>query len=94
MTQHGGWRRIQDEGAEWEARIISSPGQMEAVPDADQEVLEFVCVDGSRRSRQVAVEPGTYQDMDEGALRKAFVKARPIGGDHYGRPGKHMNDAP
>jgi hypothetical protein len=92
MTKHEGWRRIRDEGTEWEARIISSPGQTEAVPDDDQEVLEFVCVDGSRKSRQVAVDPGAYAGMDEEALRKAFRRALPIGGDHYGRPGKHMND--
>lgn len=93
MTKHEGWRRIRDEGVEWEARIVPSPGQTEAVPDADQEVLEFVCVDGSRKARQLAVTPGAYGDMDEEGLRKAFLKARPIGGDHYGRPGKQMNDA-
>jgi hypothetical protein len=31
--------------------------------------------------------------MDDAALRAAYMKARPIGGDHYGRPGKHMTDA-
>lgn len=80
------WRRIHREGAEWEARVVPS--------DVDREVLEFVCVDGSRKARQVAVEPGSYQEMDDQALERAFVQARPIGGDHYGRPGKHMDDVP
>jgi hypothetical protein len=87
------WRRIHEDGAEWEARVVPSPGQTEAAPGADEEVLEFVCVDGSRRARQVAVAPGSYEAMDETALRHAFMKARPIGGDHYGRPGKRMDDA-
>lgn len=86
------WRRIHEEGAEWEARMISGPGQVGPGVDDDQEVLEFVCVDGSRKSRQVAVAAGEYPGMDEQALHRAFLKARPIGGDHYGRPGKPMND--
>jgi hypothetical protein len=31
--------------------------------------------------------------MDEAGLRSAFLQARPIGGDFYGRPGKRMPDA-
>jgi hypothetical protein len=88
------WIRIQEEGAEWEARVIASPGQTEAVPGSDDEVLEFVCIDGSRKARQLAVAQGSYESMDEEALHRAFLRARPIGGDHYGRPGKTTNDAP
>jgi hypothetical protein len=87
------WRRIQQEGAEWEARVLSGPDQTDRDPDGDDELLEFVCVDGSRKSRQVAVPAGSYQDMDDAALHRVFLQARPIGGDHYGRPGKHMDDA-
>ncbi len=91
MTNHDtSWRRIREDGAEWEARVIAGPGP--EVED-DHELLEFVCIDGSRKSRQVAVAAGAYPDMDEAALHRAFLKARPIGGDHYGRPGKQMNDA-
>jgi|GEM_PF-518482 len=94
MTDHKtSWRRIHEDGAEWEARVISGPGQVGPATDGDQEVLEFVCIDGSRKSRQVAVAPGEYPNMDESALHRAFLKARPIGGDHYGRPGKQMNDS-
>lgn len=83
------WRRIHADGAEWEARMVGGPRQT----GADKELLEFVCLDGSRKSRQVAVDQNTYGAMDDAALQRAFVQARPIGGDHYGRPGKHMNDA-
>jgi hypothetical protein len=31
--------------------------------------------------------------MDADALSAAFAQARPLGGDHYGRPGKRMDDA-
>ncbi len=87
-----GWRRIHEDGTEWEARIVPAPRQTEQELRADEELLEFVCVDGSRKPRQVAVPGGAYRDMDDDALHRAFVKARPIGGDFYGRPGKHMND--
>jgi hypothetical protein len=30
--------------------------------------------------------------MDEAALKSAYLRARPIGGDYYGRPGKRMSD--
>jgi hypothetical protein len=94
MTERrAGWRRIEQDGAEWEARVIPGPDQAHDHQDGDGEILEFVCLDGSRKSRQLAVAAGSYQEMDEAALRRAFVKSRPIGGDHYGRPGKHMNDA-
>jgi hypothetical protein len=86
------WRRIEADGAQWEARVVASPRQTGPADEGDRELLEFVCVDGSRKSRQVAIAPDSYGQMDEAALRRAFVQARPIGGDHYGRPGKQMND--
>jgi hypothetical protein len=86
------WRRIESDGAEWEARAIPGPGKVDPQREGDDDLLEFVCVDGSRKSRQVVVPSGSYSDMDDAALRRAFRQARPIGGDHYGRPGKHMND--
>lgn len=61
-----------------------------ADPDA-REVLEFRAVDGLRRPRRVASNPG-LEALDEAALLAAFRRARPIGGDHYGRPGKPMAD--
>ncbi len=56
-------------------------------------MIEFVCVDGTRKSRRVAVA-GSVADMDAAQLRSAYRQARPIGGDHYGRPGKSMADSP
>ena len=38
------------------------------------------------------VAAGSLEHMDEGALRAAYLRALPIGGDHYGRPGKRMTD--
>jgi hypothetical protein len=72
---------------------MAMPRPSDGSTDGGEELLEFVCVDGSRKSRQVTVAAGSFREMDEGALHRAFVQARPIGGDHYGRPGKQMNDA-
>lgn len=91
-TDRTRWRRIQTDGAEWEARVIASPRQTSPSPDADLDLLEFVCLDGSRKSRQVAIALDAYGEMDDAGLQRAFLQARPIGGDHYGRPGKRMND--
>lgn len=88
------WPRITEDGVEWEARIVSAPGQADAGDtDTGEEVLEFVCVSGERKTRRLAVREGSLPEMSEEQLHRAFVQARPIGGDHYGRPGKHTNDA-
>jgi hypothetical protein len=87
------WRRIRADGAEWEARVIAGPRPTSPPSDADLDLLEFVCLDGSRKSRQVAIATDAYGEMDDAALQRAFLQARPIGGDHYGRPGKRMNDS-
>lgn len=86
------WRRIEQDGIEWEARVLPGPQKTDPDLEGDDDILEFVCVDGSRKSRQVVVPTGSYSKLDDEALRRAFLQARPIGGDHYGRPGKHMND--
>lgn len=85
------WRRIQEEGAEWEVRVV--PGS-ESTDESEHEgeVVEFVCVEGTRKPRRLAVARGAVTDMDADALRRAFRQARPIGGDHYGRPGKPAGD--
>jgi hypothetical protein len=87
------WRRIHADGAEWEARVIEGPRPTSLPPDGDLDLLEFVCLDGTRKSRQVAIAAASYGDMDDAALQRSFLQARPIGGDHYGRPGKRMNDS-
>lgn len=96
------WRRIQEEGTEWEVRVVpgsewSGPSGVGGEPAGSElpegEVVEFVCVDGTRKPRRLAVPPGAVTEMDEAALRRVFRQARPIGGDHYGRPGKPASDA-
>ncbi|HUG41870.1 MAG TPA: hypothetical protein VMM12_15380 [Longimicrobiales bacterium] len=95
MAQNGNrWPRIHEDGAEWEARVVAGPQQSDPMASGDDETLEFVCLDGTRGVRRIAVAAGSVGDMDELALRRAYLRARPIGGDHYGRPGKRMNDAP
>lgn len=94
MSEHGRkrWRRLHEDGTEWEVRVL--PGS-ERTDDSDEqgEVLEFVCVEGTRKARQLAVARGSVTDMDDAALSRAYRQARPIGGDHYGRPGKPPSDA-
>lgn len=91
--RQGKWRRIEEDGAEWEARTVPGPEQLTPDLEGDQEILEFVCVDGTRKSRRVAVGAGELERMDGDELRRAYRRARPIAGDHYGRPGKPANDA-
>lgn len=87
------WRRINQEGAEWEARTVSGPAQTDPGHQGDEEeILEFVCLDQPRQTRRLAVRPGSLAQMSDEQLHRAFVQARPIGGDHYGRPGKRMDD--
>ena len=88
------WRRIEEDGVEWEARVVPGPRQID--PDREgheEEVLEFVCVSGGRKTRRLAVRPGSLDEMDGEQLHRAYLQARPIGGDHYGRPGKTATDA-
>ncbi|NIP81698.1 MAG: hypothetical protein GWM90_21765 [Gemmatimonadetes bacterium] len=94
MTGERKWPHLEADGVEWEVRVVPGSDGMEASQEPGQEVIEFVCLDGSRRVRQVAVPAGAIREMDEVALRTAYRKARPIGGDHYGRPGKRPVDAP
>lgn len=86
------WRRIEEDGREWEARVVAGPQQSDPGQQGDDETLEFVPVDGSAQPRRLAVPAGSVAEMDDQALRRAYRQARPIGGDHYGRPGKRMND--
>lgn len=93
MADTNRWHRIHEDGKEWEARVVPGPQQTDPGSDGDEETLEFFCLDGSAQPRRLAIPAGALREMDEAALRRAYRKALPIGGDHYGRPGKHMNDA-
>lgn len=85
------WKTIDADGCTWEVRsVVNSPGT--GVP-SDEDVLEFRTTDVNMPPRRVIVPAGTLEHMDEDSLRAAYLRARPIGGDHYGRPGKRMTDA-
>ena len=77
------WRTLHADGCEWEVGVISSE---------DEEIIEFRPREATRPARRLAVAPGSLSAMDEQALRAAYTRARPIGADYYGRPGKRMSD--
>lgn len=80
------WKTIEADGCTWQVRTVSSA-------EADGEMLEFQTDQGNRPVRRLRVDEGALAKMDEAELRTAYMQARPIGGDHYGRPGKQMDDA-
>jgi hypothetical protein len=83
------WKKIVVDGIHWEVRAVSSE-----VPDGndEDELLEFRSREATMPPRRVAVHRGALESMSEPELKSAFTRARPIGGDHYGRPGKRMPD--
>jgi hypothetical protein len=85
------WKTLDADGCIWEVRAIVNPPDTGAAPD--QELLEFRTTGANMPPRRVVVSAGSLRDMDETALRAAYMRAHPIGGDHYGRPGKRMGDA-
>lgn len=87
------WRRIMADGGEWEVRALASEAEISGGDLArDDEVLEFRCLDGLRPPRRVAVPTGSLPGLSDAELEAAYRRSRPIGGDHYGRPGKRMGD--
>jgi hypothetical protein len=84
------WRTIEADGCTWQVRSVTNP---DMGAESGQQVLEFQAEEGNRPPRRLAIDAGSLQDMDEARLRAAYMQARPIGGDHYGRPGKRMTDA-
>jgi hypothetical protein len=84
------WKTLDADGCTWEVRsVINSPDTGAA---EGEEVLEFTTAEANMPPRRVVVSAGSFESMDETALRSAYLRARPIGGDHYGRPGKRMTD--
>jgi hypothetical protein len=86
-----GWTTIEADGCVWEVRSVTNPDHG---LESGQVMLEFHTSDGNLPARRVAVEKGAVGDMDAQTLRSAYLRALPIGGDHYGRPGKRMTDSP
>lgn len=84
------WKHIDADGCRWQVRTIANP---DIGAGRDQEVLEFLCEDGNRPARRLVVDQGSLTRMSDPQLLAAYTQARPIGGDHYGRPGKQMPDA-
>jgi hypothetical protein len=85
------WKTLEADGCTWEVRSLVNSPDTGAAPG--EEVLEFTTLQANMPPRRVVVSAGSLEKMDEAALRSAYLKARPIGGDHYGRPGKRMSDA-
>ena len=85
------WRTIDADGCTWDVRAVVNTA--DADHSQDQQVLEFSTKEANRPPRRIVVAAGSLEQMDETALRNAYLQARPIGGDHYGRPGKKMSDA-
>jgi hypothetical protein len=77
------WRTLHADDCEWEVGVVSS---------GDEEIIEFRPKEATRPPRRLAVAKGALDAMDDDALKSAYVRARPIGGDYYGRPGKRMSD--
>ncbi|MGH7444014.1 MAG: hypothetical protein ACREKM_04015 [Longimicrobiales bacterium] len=81
------WRRLKAEGMEWEVRAVAREAS-----SGGEDVLEFQPLEPRLPIRRLAVPAGTLESMDDTALLAAFGRARPIGAEHYGRPGKTMPD--
>lgn len=86
------WRHIHADGCEWEVRASVREDLHADDGGAVEDVLEFRCLDAIRPARRIAVPSGALSRMGDAELLAAYRKARPIGGDHYGRPGKRMED--
>jgi hypothetical protein len=77
------WRTLHADDCDWDVGVVAGEGE---------EIIEFRPREPTRPPRRLAVAPGALADMDDEALRSAYTRARPIGGDYYGRPGKRMSD--
>jgi hypothetical protein len=83
------WKTIEADGCTWHVRALNNP-DIGTAPG--QSVLEFQSAEGTLPPRRLVVEDSALNEMGEEELRRAYLKALPIGGDHYGRPGKRMLD--
>jgi hypothetical protein len=84
------WKTMEADGCVWQ---ISSHSNPDTGLERGKEVLEFRPQEGVLPPRRLVVDAGALERMGEPELRAAYLKALPIGGDHYGRPGKRMTDA-
>ena len=84
------WKQITVEGVQWEVRAVSS--ELPGGGGGDEELLEFRSREATMPPRRVTIRRGALEGISEAELMSAFLQARPIGGDYYGRPGKRMPD--
>jgi hypothetical protein len=84
------WKHITVDGVQWEVRAVSS--ELPGGGNGDEELLEFRSREATMPPRRVTIRRGALAGISEDDLRSAFLQARPIGGDYYGRPGKRMPD--
>ena len=84
------WRRIEADGTEWEARVISEAQGA----SGDRDIIEFRALDGSAQPRRTAIGKNELEALSDADLAAVYRRAAPIAGDHYGRPhsGKPMPD--
>jgi len=86
------WRHLRADDCDWEVRLLS--GAAEGVDPKSEEILEFQPTGAMvRGARRTVIAAGTYESMSDDELLAAYRRARPIAGDHYGRPGKRMPDS-
>jgi hypothetical protein len=78
---------LEADGCTWDVRVVSAQGE-----DPNTEVLEFDPREAIRPPRRLVIARGALPKMTEAELRTAYLQARPIGADFYGRPGKKMPD--
>jgi hypothetical protein len=81
------WLTLEADDCTWDVRVVSAQGE-----DPDTEVLEFDPRQPIRPPRRLVIARGSLPKMSEADLKAAYLKARPIGADFYGRPGKKMPD--
>ncbi len=81
------WPTFEADGCTWEVRVVAGTDAYEG-----NDILEFTPNDGTRPVRRLAITPGESVGMGQAELQSAYRRARPIGGDYYGRPGKRMPD--
>ena len=84
------WKQITVDDQVWEVRAVSN--ELPGGQQGDEELLEFRSREATMPPRRVTIRTGSLDGLTEAELKSAFTRARPIGGDFYGRPGKRMPD--
>lgn len=86
------WRRLNADDCDWEVRVFAAGVENGPKRSEKEEILEFRPVDAIRPPRRTLIAAGVLEGMSDADLLVVYRRARPIGADFYGRPGKHMPD--